>query len=142
VRRRGTHNARQTRADHQADGSEGAGLAQRRASSDGIAVMRLALQSDRIDDLARRNRSPIVSVGSCLVPFVSYRNKVSARAEGDTLGEDKLKPLIYKNTLSKVNFSPPLHEAEPRGYGYEIDTHFVHFFGRASGLWVISSRFP
>jgi hypothetical protein len=55
------------------------------------------------------------------------------------LGEDKLKPLIYKNTLSKVNFSPPLHESEPRGYGYEIDTHFVHFFGRASGLWVISS---
>ena len=76
------------------------------------------------------------------MPFVSYRNKVSARAEGDTLGEDKLKPLIYKNTLSNVNFSPPLDEAEPRGYGYEIDTHFVHFFGRASGLWVISSRFP
>ena len=73
------------------------------------------------------------------MPFVSDRNKVPARAEDDTLGEDKLKPLIYKNTLSKVNFSPPLHEAEPRGYGYEIDTHFVHFFGRASGLWVISS---
>jgi hypothetical protein len=50
-----------------------------------------------------------------------------------------LKSLIYKNTLSKVNFSPPLHESQPRGYGYEIDTHFVHFYGTTSGLWVISS---
>ena len=50
-----------------------------------------------------------------------------------------MKPLIYKNTLSKVNFSPPLHESQPRGYGYEIDTHFVHFYGTANGLWVISS---
>ena len=50
-----------------------------------------------------------------------------------------MRPLIYKNTVSNVDVSPPLHESEPRGYGYEIDTHFVHFYGRASGLWVISS---
>jgi hypothetical protein len=50
-----------------------------------------------------------------------------------------LKPLIYRNTISKVNVSPPLHESDPRGYAYEIDTHFVHFYGRDSGLWVISS---
>jgi hypothetical protein len=50
-----------------------------------------------------------------------------------------LKPLLYRNTLSKAKFSPPLHESEPRGYGYEIDSHFVHFYGRDSGLWVISS---
>lgn len=49
-----------------------------------------------------------------------------------------MKPLIYKNTLSLVNFSPPLHASEPIGYGYEIDTHFVHFYGRDDGLWVIS----
>lgn len=50
-----------------------------------------------------------------------------------------MKPLLYKNTLSKVNVSPPLHESDPRGYSYEIDTHFVHFYGRDRGLWVISS---
>ena len=50
-----------------------------------------------------------------------------------------MKPLIYKNTVTKVNFSRPLHESQPRGYGYEIDTHFVHFYGAASGLWTISS---
>ena len=50
-----------------------------------------------------------------------------------------MKPLIYRNTLTKVNFSPPLHETEARGYAYEIDKHFVHFYGRDNGLWVISS---
>ncbi len=57
----------------------------------------------------------------------------------ECLKDTILKPLIYKNTLSKVNFSPPLHETQPRGYAYEIDKHFVHFYGRDNGLWVISS---
>jgi hypothetical protein len=54
------------------------------------------------------------------------------------VGGISLKPLVYKNSTSKLNFSPPVHESEPRGYAYEIDKHFVHFFGRESGLWVIS----
>ena len=50
-----------------------------------------------------------------------------------------MKPLIYKNTLTKVNFSPPLHETQQRGYAYEIDKHFIHFYGSDTHLWVVSS---
>lgn len=50
-----------------------------------------------------------------------------------------MKPLLYEIACSKVGFSPPLHESEPRGYGYEIDSHFIHFCGKDTGLWVISS---
>jgi hypothetical protein len=32
----------------------------------------------------------------------------------------------------------PLHHEHPRGIAYETDTHFVHMYGRNSGLWVIS----
>jgi hypothetical protein len=33
----------------------------------------------------------------------------------------------------------PFHEKEPRGIASETDTHFVHFFGKDRGLWVIST---
>jgi hypothetical protein len=48
--------------------------------------------------------------------------------------------LVYRNTLSTYSrwVGAPLHEAQPRGMAYETDTHFVHYYGKADGLWVIS----
>jgi hypothetical protein len=47
--------------------------------------------------------------------------------------------LAYQNTLHTIPNWVPFFDKEPRGIAYETDTHFVHFFGRDSGLWVISS---
>lgn len=52
-----------------------------------------------------------------------------------------MKFLAYTNTLTapQIPIAQPLHPLEPRGYGYEIDTHFVHLYGSGQGLWTISS---
>jgi hypothetical protein len=47
--------------------------------------------------------------------------------------------LAYQNTLHTIPNWVPFFDKQPRGIAYETDTHFVHFFGRNSGLWVISS---
>jgi hypothetical protein len=31
-----------------------------------------------------------------------------------------------------------VHQNQPRGMAYETTTHFVHFYGTDTGLWVIS----
>jgi len=51
-----------------------------------------------------------------------------------------LKPITYRNkkTPEELNFIPPLHLEQPRGYAYETDTHFVHIYGIDSGLYTIS----
>jgi hypothetical protein len=47
---------------------------------------------------------------------------------------------VYENTAtaSTLRWATPIHLEQARGYGYQIDTHFVHFYGRATGIWVIS----
>jgi hypothetical protein len=48
--------------------------------------------------------------------------------------------LSYRNTITAIpNWVPTIHIDQPRGYGYETDSHFVHFYGREGGLWVQSS---
>lgn len=47
---------------------------------------------------------------------------------------------IYENTstAAQLRWSSPIHIEHPRGYAYQTDTHFVHFYGRNSGIWTIS----
>jgi len=48
--------------------------------------------------------------------------------------------LTYENTITTIpNWEPTIHRDCPRGYAYEAETHFVHFYGSDAGLWVISS---
>jgi hypothetical protein len=48
--------------------------------------------------------------------------------------------VTYKNTITTLpNWVNTLHIEHPRGYAYETETHFVHFFGRDRGFYVISS---
>lgn len=49
-----------------------------------------------------------------------------------------MKALVYRVTKHTLPGWVPFHEKEPRGVAYETDTHFVHFFGKERGLWVIS----
>lgn len=46
----------------------------------------------------------------------------------------------YENTATApaLRWATPIHLERARGYGYQTDTHFVHFYGRATGIWVIS----
>ncbi len=47
--------------------------------------------------------------------------------------------LAYRNTKTTLPNWVPIHEEQSRGIAYETDTHFVHFYGRGEGLWVVSS---
>jgi hypothetical protein len=47
-----------------------------------------------------------------------------------------MKGFVYRNTKSIV--WGDVHNTQPRGMGYETDAHFVHVYGRADGLWVVS----
>ena len=49
-----------------------------------------------------------------------------------------MNPIAYKVTKHTIPGWVPFHHKEPRGIAYETDTHFVHIFGRDSGLWTIS----
>lgn len=47
--------------------------------------------------------------------------------------------IFYKNTYTKIpGWVDNLHEDQPLGYAYDTGTHFVHLYGRDSGLNVIS----
>ncbi len=50
-----------------------------------------------------------------------------------------MKAITYKNTLTTLpNWVKDLHEKEPRGIAYETSSHFVHFYCRDYGWWVLS----
>src|SRR5258707_11423506 len=47
--------------------------------------------------------------------------------------------LVYRNTKTTLpGWVSTLHQDQPRGMAYETATHFVHFYGKDTGLWVIS----
>jgi len=47
--------------------------------------------------------------------------------------------ICYKNTKTTIpGWVNNLHDSQSLGYAYETDTHFVHFYGRNTGLNVIS----
>jgi hypothetical protein len=49
-------------------------------------------------------------------------------------------PIIFKNTKTTLpSWVSTVHERESRGIAYETATHFVHFYGREGGLWVVST---
>jgi hypothetical protein len=50
-----------------------------------------------------------------------------------------VRALVYRNTRTTLPGWVPIHDRQPRGIAYESDTHFIHRYGRDSGLWVISS---
>jgi hypothetical protein len=50
-----------------------------------------------------------------------------------------MRALVYRNKSTTLPNWVPIHDRHPRGIAYESDTHFVHRYGRNSGLWVISS---
>lgn len=48
--------------------------------------------------------------------------------------------ITYLNTKTTLpGWVDTVHVGNPRGYAYETDTHFVHFYGRDKGLYVIST---
>jgi len=50
-----------------------------------------------------------------------------------------MQALTYRITKHTIPGWVPFHHKEPRGIAYETDTHFVHFFGKDKGLWVVST---
>lgn len=50
-----------------------------------------------------------------------------------------MRALVYRNTKTTIPGWVPIHDGQPRGIAYETDTHFVHFYGRDSGIWIIST---
>jgi hypothetical protein len=47
--------------------------------------------------------------------------------------------ITYRNTKTALpGWVNTVHLKEARGYSYEADTHFVHLYGKESGLWIIS----
>lgn len=47
--------------------------------------------------------------------------------------------ITYRNTITTLpNWVKTLHIEHPRGYAYETETHFVHFYGRDKGFYIIS----
>ena len=47
--------------------------------------------------------------------------------------------LVYRNTKTTVpGWITTLHQDQPRGMAYETATHFVHFYGSDTGLWMVS----
>lgn len=51
-----------------------------------------------------------------------------------------MKFFAYQNTATApaLRWATPIHIEQARGYGYQTATHFVHFYGRDNGIWVIS----
>lgn len=48
--------------------------------------------------------------------------------------------IIYDNTKTTLpNWVNNIHIDNSKGYAYETDTHFVHIYGRKSGVWVLST---
>lgn len=48
--------------------------------------------------------------------------------------------IAYKNTITTIpNWVENLHIQQPRGYAYETETHFVHFYGSDLGFHGIST---
>ena len=48
--------------------------------------------------------------------------------------------ITYKNTITTIpNWVENLHIQQPKGYAYETETHFVHFYGSDKGFHVIST---
>ena len=46
---------------------------------------------------------------------------------------------VYRNTKTALpGWVNTVHVDQPRGMGYETSTHFVHLYGRGSGLYVVS----
>jgi hypothetical protein len=50
-----------------------------------------------------------------------------------------MKALVYRNTKSTIPGWDSVHKQQQRGVAYETDTHFVHIYGAAEGLWTISN---
>jgi hypothetical protein len=50
-----------------------------------------------------------------------------------------MRALVYRNTNTTLPNWVPIHDQQPLGIAYESDTHFIHRYGVAQGLWVISS---
>jgi hypothetical protein len=52
----------------------------------------------------------------------------------------RMKFTAYENTATApaLRWVTPIHTEHSRGYGYQTGTHFVHFYGKANGIWVIS----
>lgn len=48
-----------------------------------------------------------------------------------------MKALVYRCTHPVVGWNNA-HQRNPRGYAYETESQFVHVYGAAEGLWVIS----
>lgn len=47
--------------------------------------------------------------------------------------------ITYRNTITTLpNWVKTLHIENPLGYAYETETHFVHFYGRDKGFYIIS----
>jgi hypothetical protein len=47
---------------------------------------------------------------------------------------------VYRNTKTTLpGWVSTVHIEQVQGMAYETDTHFVHFYGRGSGLWVVST---
>ena len=50
-----------------------------------------------------------------------------------------MKGICYSNTKTTLpGWRETLHVTQPLGYAYETASHFVHFYGRADGLYIIS----
>lgn len=50
-----------------------------------------------------------------------------------------MKAIYYSNTKTTLpGWIEPLHATQPLGFAYETASHFVHFYGRADGLYIIS----
>lgn len=50
-----------------------------------------------------------------------------------------MQAICYRNTKTTIpGWVDNIHKEQPRGYAYETDTHFVHFYGRDNGFYVIS----
>jgi len=48
--------------------------------------------------------------------------------------------IVYRNTKTALpGWVPTVHVEQDRGMAYETGTHFVHFYGRGSGLCVVST---
>lgn len=48
--------------------------------------------------------------------------------------------IVYRNTKTTLlGWISTVHIEQDRGMAYETDTHFVHFYGRSSGLWIVST---
>lgn len=47
--------------------------------------------------------------------------------------------IFYRNSATNLpGWIEPVHQEQKYGYAYETDTHFVHFYGRDTGLNIIS----